>query len=44
MLHGTLGPNPQDAEAAVQDIVDAANRAGGHDNITAALLVVTDES
>ena len=44
ILHGTLGPNPQDAEAAVQDIVDAANRAGGHDNITAALLVVTDES
>ena len=46
ILHGTLGsnPNPQDAEDAVKDIVDAANHAGGHDNITVALLVVTDES
>jgi serine/threonine protein phosphatase PrpC len=46
ILHGTLGPNPnpQDAEAAVKDIVDAANHAGGHDNITVALLVVTNKN
>ena len=46
ILHGKFGPNPdsQDAEAAVRDIVDAANHAGGHDNITAALLVVAEES
>jgi len=46
ILHGTLGqdPNPQDAEGAVRGIVDAANHAGGHDNITVALLVVTEES
>jgi len=46
ILHGKFGPNPdsQDAEAAVKDIVDAANHAGGHDNITAALVVVTDDS
>ena len=44
ILHGTLGPNPQDDEAAVKEIVDAANHAGGHDNITVALVVVTDDS
>ena len=46
ILHGTLGPNPnpQDAEATVKDIVAAANHAGGHDNITVALLVITDDS
>jgi protein phosphatase len=46
ILQGKFGPNPdsQDAEAAVKDIVDAANHAGGHDNITAALVVVTDDS
>ena len=46
ILHGTLGPNPnpQDAEATVKDIVAAANHAGGHDNITVALVVVTDDS
>ena len=46
ILHGTLGPNPnpQAAEAAVKDIVDAANHAGGHDNITVALVVVTNKN
>ena len=43
ILHGTLGPNPN-PQAAVKDIVDAANHAGGHDNITVALVVVTDDS
>jgi len=46
ILHGKLGPNSdsQDTEAAVKDIVHAANHAGGHDNITVALVVVANDS
>jgi serine/threonine protein phosphatase PrpC len=42
ILRERLGdpPDPEGLESAAQALVAAANEAGGHDNITAALVVV----
>ena len=46
VLDGALGPRPDvpSAEAAVRDMVAAANLAGGYDNITAAIVVIEDQN
>ena len=42
ILEKTLGENggPGDGEPALQALLDAANEAGGYDNITAVLLTI----